>query len=120
MRSTASRCCGKLASHSNEDNLKQNFNLIVYTKDWTLPTMILVSLCVLYATLLGPPYRSEWVYLLTASLGPLAVAVWYIVFPFNPYESMTAHAIARATLSFVGLQHDLSCEWIGLHRYMAR
>jgi hypothetical protein len=53
-------------------------------------TMILVSFCALYATLLGPPHRSEWVYLLTASLGPAVVAIWYIIFPFNPYQSMSA------------------------------
>jgi hypothetical protein len=53
-------------------------------------TMLLVSFCVLYATLLGRPHKSEWIYLLTASLGPAAVAVWYIIFPFNPYRSMAA------------------------------
>lgn len=53
-------------------------------------TMLILSFLILYATLVGPPHRSEWVYLLTASLGPAAVSIWYIIFPFNPYRSMTA------------------------------
>jgi hypothetical protein len=53
-------------------------------------TMLLLSFLILYATLVGPPHRSEWIYLLTASLGPGILAVWYIVFPLNPYQSMSA------------------------------
>jgi len=53
-------------------------------------TMLFVAFLILYATLLGPPHRSEWAYLLTASLGPAVVAVWYIMIPFNPYRSMSA------------------------------
>ena len=53
-------------------------------------TMLLLSFCILYATLLGPPHQSEWLYLLAAILGPITVAAWYIAFPFNPYRSMAA------------------------------
>ena len=53
-------------------------------------TMLLLSFLILYATLVGPPHRSEWVYLLAASIRPAAVAIWYILFPLNPYRSMTA------------------------------
>ena len=52
--------------------------------------MFVVSFLILYATLVGPPHRSEWVYLLTAGLGPAAFAIWYVIFPFNPYRSMAA------------------------------
>jgi hypothetical protein len=61
-------------------------------------TMLLVSFCVLYATLLGPPHTSEWVYLLTASFGPAAFAVWCIIFPFNPYQSAPAIREGMKTL----------------------
>lgn len=53
-------------------------------------TMLILAFLILYATLVGPPHRSEWLYLLTASLGPGAVAIWYIVRPLNPYRSMAA------------------------------
>lgn len=52
--------------------------------------LLVLSFLILYATIVGPPHRSEWVYLLTAGLGPVAVAIWYIIFPINPYRSMTA------------------------------
>jgi len=52
--------------------------------------MLILSFFILYATILGPPHRSEWIYLLTASLGPQAVAVWYIVFAINPYRGTVA------------------------------
>ena len=53
-------------------------------------TMLIGSYCVLYATLLGPPNRSEWVYILAAAFCPFSVAIWYLIFPFNPYRSMIA------------------------------
>jgi hypothetical protein len=53
-------------------------------------SLLALSFMVLFATLVGPPHRSEWLYLLTAGLGPEVVAVWYIAFPFNPYRSMAA------------------------------
>jgi hypothetical protein len=49
--------------------------------------LLVLSFLILYATILD---RSEWIYLLTASFGPEAVAFWYIVFPMNPYRSMPA------------------------------
>jgi len=52
--------------------------------------MLVLCFFILYATILGPPHRSEWIYLLTAGFGPEALAVWYIVFPINPYRSMVA------------------------------
>ena len=53
-------------------------------------TVLSLGFLILYATLLGPPFRSDWAYLLTAGLGPLAAAVWYIIFPLNPYRGMSA------------------------------
>jgi hypothetical protein len=53
-------------------------------------TQLVLSFLILYGTILGPPHRSEWIYLLTASFGPVAFAVWYIVFPMNPYRSIVA------------------------------
>jgi len=52
--------------------------------------LLVLSFLILYATMVGPPHRSEWIYLLTAGIGPEAVAAWYIIFPMNPYRSMTA------------------------------
>jgi hypothetical protein len=52
--------------------------------------LLVLSFLILYATLVGPPHRSEWVYLIAASLGPVSVAIWYVVFPLNPYQSSTA------------------------------
>lgn len=53
-------------------------------------SQLILSFLILYATIVGPPHRSEWVYLLTAILGPAAFAVWYIVFPLNPYRTLSA------------------------------
>jgi hypothetical protein len=53
-------------------------------------SQVILSFLILYATIVGPPHRSEWVYLLTAILGPAAFAMWYIIFPLNPYRSMSA------------------------------
>lgn len=52
--------------------------------------LLVLSFLILDATLVGPPHRSEWGYLLAALLGPVAVAIWYIVFPMNPYRSLSA------------------------------
>ena len=51
---------------------------------------LILAFMILYATLLGPPHKSEWVYLLTACLGRLQLLFWYIVFPLNPYRCAAA------------------------------
>ena len=64
--------------------LEKNMRIVLETN------LVVLSFLILYATMVGPPHRSEWVYLLTAGIGPEAVAAWYIIFPINPYRSMTA------------------------------
>ena len=64
--------------------LEKNMRIVLETN------LLVLSFLILYATIVGPPHRSEWVYLLTAGIGPEAVAVWYIISPINPYRSMTA------------------------------
>jgi hypothetical protein len=53
-------------------------------------SQLILSFLFLYATIVGPPHRSEWIYLLTAILGPAGFALWYIIFPLNPYRTMSA------------------------------
>lgn len=70
------------------------------TKTASETAMIFVAFCLLYGTLLGPPHRSEWLYLLAASLGRLLITAWYFVFPFNPYRSMAAIREGMKNLDF--------------------
>lgn len=78
-----------------------NALLGVVPKNWALmlerstriaieTAMLITSYCLLYATLIGRPHESEWIYLLAACLCPVAVAGWYALFPFKPYRSMVA------------------------------
>ena len=54
-------------------------------------TMLFLSFLIHYATFFAPPhYRGDWVYFVTAGVGPATFAAWYSVFPFNPYRSMAA------------------------------
>lgn len=54
-------------------------------------TRLVLSFLIHYAGFFAPPqYRGDWVFFLTAGLGPVAFAAWYAIFPFNPYRSMTA------------------------------
>lgn len=53
--------------------------------------MLFLALLIHYAGFFAPPkYRGDWVFFLTAALGPAAFAAWHVMFPLNPYRSMAA------------------------------
>jgi hypothetical protein len=51
-------------------------------------TLFALAFLTLFATIIGQPHQTEWPSLLTAVLAPIAFAVWYVLFPLNPYQTV--------------------------------
>ncbi len=52
-------------------------------------TLLAVAFLPLFSSIIGPPHRAEWIYIITAAVAPIGFCIWYIIFPLNPYTTYT-------------------------------